>query len=158
MRDESYYDVALICMNGHVVNASTKTSPSHNTPFCEDCGAQTISSCLKCEEDIRGKYHVPLVIGGGYDLPSYCHNCGQPYPWTESKIQTAIDIFVEFGGLDDVALEQTKKDLNNIAKDVPQTELSAMRIKRIWANGTKLAYNVIMEFASKTAAEMLKQP
>jgi hypothetical protein len=33
-----------------------------------------------------------------------------------------------------------------------------MRIKRIWQKYGKIAYNVIMEFASKTAAEILKHP
>jgi hypothetical protein len=90
------------------------------------------------------------------DVPSYCLNCGKPYPWTENKIVAAIQIFAEFGDLDEDEKKTIEQDINNIAKDIPQAELSAMRIKRIWEKYSPVAYNVIMEFASKTAAEILK--
>jgi hypothetical protein len=92
------------------------------------------------------------------DVPSYCSNCGKPYPWTENKIMTAIQIFAEFGNLEEQEKKDIEKDINNIAKDIPQAELSAMKIKRLWGKYGKIAYNVIMEFASKTAAEVLKNP
>jgi len=90
--------------------------------------------------------------------PAYCLKCGKPYPWTENKIKTAIQIFTEFGNLDKTERKTIEDDIKNIAKDVPQAELSAMRIKRIWEKYGRVAYNVIMEFASKTAAEILKNP
>jgi len=90
--------------------------------------------------------------------PAYCLSCGKPYPWTESKILTAIQIFAEFGKLDEEEKKTIKQDINNIAKDIPQSELSAMRIKRMWEKYGKIAYAVIMDFVSKTAAEILKNP
>ncbi len=92
------------------------------------------------------------------DVPSYCRNCGKSYPWTESKIVTAIQILTEFGNLDEKEKETIKQDINNIARDVPQAELSAMRIRQIWKKCSMAGYEIIMEFASRTAAKVLKNP
>ena len=97
-------------------------------------------------------------IVGSCWLPAYCHKCGKPFPWTENKIQTAIQIFAEFGGLDNEEKKTIENDIRNISRDIPQGELAAMRIKKIWQKYGKIAYNVIMEFVSKTAAEILKHP
>src|SRR5438105_3047900 len=88
-RGESWYDVAQICRNGHVVNDSAKQSPQHSTAFCERCGQPTITQCENCHLDIRGDYHIPNVFGGSYDRPAFCIGCGSPYPWTVSAIQAA---------------------------------------------------------------------
>ncbi|GAH33867.1 unnamed protein product [marine sediment metagenome] len=152
------YDVQQVCENGHQINDSCKQYPEHCQKFCDKCGAQTITTCLHCNTEIRGYFIVPGVYGGGADVPSHCHNCGKPYPWTKNKIMTAIQIFAEFGNLDDEEKKNIEKDINNIAKDIPQSELSAMRIKRIWEKYGRIAYNVIMEFTSKTASEILKNP
>jgi len=92
------------------------------------------------------------------DVPSYCPNCGKPFSWTQKRIQTAIQIFAEFGDLKDKEKETIEQDVENIAKDVPEAELSAMRIKRIWKKYGPIAYEAIMEFASRTAAKILKVP
>ena len=91
-------------------------------------------------------------------IPSYCHKCGKPFPWTENRILTAIQLFSEFGNLDEDEKKTIENDIKNIARDIPQSELSAMRIKAIWKKYGKIAYNIVMEFASKTAAEILKHP
>lgn len=154
-----HYDVQQVCENGHQINQCHRSEPQHSQNYCDKCGAKTITKCLQCNSEIRGYYSVPGVIGGGgADVPSHCHNCGKPYPWTQNKIVTAIQIFAEFGNLDEEEKKTIEQDINNIAKDIPQSELSAMRIKRIWEKYGRISYNVIMEFASKTAAEILKNP
>ena len=50
------YDVALICLNGHSINAGSRRSPEFNTSFCTECGQPTIDACPECKEPIRG-YH-----------------------------------------------------------------------------------------------------
>jgi hypothetical protein len=161
------YDVAQICLNGHVVNIFATKDPAHNRKFCPDCGERTVLECPSCRVHIKGYYYVGGdswltgerdKLNRSHRVPQYCHNCGKAYPWTENRIQTAIQIFAEFGGLDDEEKKTIEDDIRNIARDVPQGELSAMRIKKIWQKYGKIAYNVIMEFASKTAAEILKNP
>jgi len=95
-------------------------------------------------------------MGQNLSVPSYCANCGEPYPWTQKKIQTAIQIFAEFGELNEEEKSTIEQDIENIGTDVPETELSAKRIKRIWEKYGPICREVIMEFASRTAANILK--
>lgn len=157
-----YYDVQQVCENGHIRNDTIKYCPEANEEYCTLCGKKTITQCPKCSTDIRGAMLISRPRGRPSPCesltvaPAYCLSCGKPYPWTENKILIAIQIFAEFGDLDKNEKKTIEQDIHNIAKDIPQAELSAMRIKRIWEKYGNIAYNVIMEFASKTAAEVLK--
>ncbi|REJ29274.1 DUF2321 domain-containing protein [Caldibacillus debilis] len=85
------YDIAQICLNGHVVNASYNSYPEHNQKYCVECGAKTIIKCLKCQTPIRGYYHVDTLIDH-YTPPKFCHECGEPYPWTAKALNAAIEL------------------------------------------------------------------
>ena len=157
------YDVQQVCENGHQITGCYSIRELERQKFCKKCGAPTIIACPNCnkeiqgdriEEDFRG-YRNPVESAV---VPSYCPNCGKPYPWTESKIVTAIQILTEFGKLDEKEKETIEQDIKNIARDIPQAELSAMRIKRIWEKCSRAGYEIIMEFASRTAAKVLKNP
>jgi hypothetical protein len=54
MRD-NWYDVAQICLNGHVINDSVKKYPQHNKKFCDKCGVATINNCPNCNTEIQEK-------------------------------------------------------------------------------------------------------
>ena len=165
------YDVQQVCEKGHQITGCCTIHPERHKKFCQECGAATISACPSCSEGIQGdpievrqSWTSPgrrggskMVSGRPVDVPDYCSNCGEPYPWTKNKIVIAIQMFAEFGKLDEEEKGTIEQDIKNIAKDIPQAELSAMRIKRIWENYGEIAYKVIMEFASKTAAEVLKR-
>jgi len=165
------YDIQQVCENGHQITGCSTIYPERQKEFCPKCGAPTLTACPACNKKIQGnriRQHesfldarrgaTTMIPVGRANVPAYCSNCGKPYPWTENKIKTAIQIIEEFGDLSEEEKRTIEQDLNNIAKDTPQTELSAMRIKRIWEKYGIVAYNVIMEFATKTAAEILKNP
>jgi len=167
----SSFDIQQVCENGHQITGCCQIHPERQKKFCPECGAATITACPSCHEKIpgdsikRSESWVDARCGGSKmvceypaDVPAFCQNCGKPYPWTENKIKTAIQIFAEFGGLDEEEKKTIKEDINNIARDIPQSELSALRIKKIWKKYGQLAYNIIMEFSSKTAANILKNP
>lgn len=81
-RDGSWYDVMLVCENGHKITSSLKSSPEYYVERCSKCGTKTLSKCPSCNEDIKGYHHIPGVLGGGsIPIPDYCHKCGKPYPW-----------------------------------------------------------------------------
>lgn len=163
------YDVQQVCENGHQITDCYNIRPEKQKKFCQKCGAATITACPGCGKEIQGaqigvtqswadartgrKTMIPEVHA---DVPSYCLNCGKPYPWTENKIVMALQIFAEFGNLDENEKKTIEQDVNNIAKDIPQAELSAMRIKRILEKCRGAGYEIIMEFASRTAAKILK--
>jgi len=164
------YDVQQVCENGHQITGCYNFCPDERKKFCQECGAATIIACPTCNEKIQGvrievsQSWVDAGRGGSkmfpgrpVDVPSYCSKCGNPYPWTENKIVAAVQIFAEFGDIDEEEKRTIEQDIKNIAKDIPQTKPSAMRIKRILEKCGKVAYDVIIELASKTAAEILKK-
>ncbi|MCX5632218.1 MAG: DUF2321 domain-containing protein [Phycisphaerae bacterium] len=163
------YDVQQVCENGHQITGCYNAKPEDRQKFCQNCGAPTITRCPDCDADIRGaKYEyiqnwIDARRGSSRfqqltypNVPLYCLSCGNPYPWTKNKIITAIQMLTENEQLDEQEKKTIEQDINNIAKDVPQSELSAMRIKRIWEKYGPIAYEAIMEFASRTAAKVLK--
>jgi hypothetical protein len=165
------YDVQQICENGHQITDCYKIRPEKQKKFCDKCGAPTINSCPHCHKEIQGaeiriKEDYPafrtgrseMVPWAHVNVPLYCDNCGKPFLWTENKIQTAIQTLMEFGNLSDDEKKTIEQDINNIARDVPQSELSANRIKRILKNCGMVGSEIIMEFASRTAAKVLKNP
>jgi len=159
----SRYDIQQVCENGHKITGCYTKAPEDRAEFCKKCGAKTIIACPYCHkkipgDELRGDWRGIWNPVNSLDVPCYCTSCGKPYPWTQKKIATAIQIFEEFGELDVKEKKTIKKDIENIAKDVPEAELSARRIKRIWDKYGLLAYEAIMEFASRTAAKILKGP
>ena len=126
------YDVAQVCLNGHVINARSESSPEDNTKYCADCGERTITSCQDCGEKIRGESTAPAFFATGYTdpAPSYCIECGKPYPWTQSKIEA----FRELVGV--LSLNQDNKTvlldgITHITRDTPRTEVVCAKFSRI---------------------------
>ena len=157
------YDIQQVCENGHQVIGCYSIRAEKRQDFCQKCGARTIIACPTCKKEIQGD-RIQTDWGGNWnsiesaDVPSFCRNCGEPYPWTKNKIMTAVQTFVEFGNLDENEKKTIEEDISNIARDVPQTELSARRLNRIWKKCGNVGYELIMEFASRTAAKVLKNP
>ena len=155
----SRYDVAQICLNGHEINSRARTSPEYNQNFCDQCGEETIKQCKNCNEPIRGEFIGDgMIIGGGfYDVPSYCHNCGKPFPWIESSINSAKEVLE----LDDKISEEDKEKLissiREISKDSPKTELNALKIKKIAKKLGKDTYDVFYKIAIDVGTEIAKK-
>lgn len=84
--NQSWFDTMQACLNGHVITSMAKTHPENLKKRCPDCGAETITQCPKCEAEIQGYEHIPGVAHiGSSGPPAYCHECGEPYPWTKDK-------------------------------------------------------------------------
>jgi hypothetical protein len=154
------FDVAQICLNGHIVSEYAGTDPSYGGPFCTQCGAATIEACPKCNAPIRGHYHTPGVISfQSIALPSYCHACGEPYPWTPEKIRAALELWVEESSATPEDAKQFQETLTELAKDSPRTQLAASRFKKAM---TKVANpvasgirDIIVDIISETAKKAI---
>lgn len=128
MRDRSY-DVAQICLNGHVINTRSEGSPDHNTKHCADCGEKTITSCRDCGGKIRG------ALSGVYNLgsdpaPGYCTECGKPYPWTQSKIEAFQDL-VDLSSLNQDSKTILLDGIIYVIRDTPKTEAVCAKFAKI---------------------------
>lgn len=159
------YDVMQVCENGHKITGCFDTKPERRKDFCDRCGEKTITACPNCDKEIQGDRLKELYDGSWLqdkrvNTPSYCPNCGEPYPWTTRKRrkEESIQAFIESGKLDEEEKKTVGEDIENISKNIPDTEPSAIRIKKIWKKYGPIAYEAIMEFASRTAAKILKGP
>jgi hypothetical protein len=162
------YDTQQVCKNGHQITDGYDIYPEQRKEFCPDCGEATLTNCPDCDGNVQGgQFEVVTDWNGSQrynrvakpaDVPSYCMNCGKPYPWTQKKIVTAIQILTEFGDLEASEKETIEQDVENIARDVPESELSAGRIARVLKRCGRVGYGVIMELASSTAAKILRDP
>lgn len=155
-----YYDVAQICLNGHVINSSARGFPQHNQKFCDKCGAATIMECPSCKASIQGYYHMDNVValGGEPAAPAYCHNCGKPYPWTDTRIKAARELAQEF----DISSEDKEiltESIVDIISDSPRTTLGATRFKKIMVKvgkeGTAALKNVLVDIVSEAVKKTI---
>lgn len=91
------YDTQQVCLNGHQITARYHKSPELRKDFCDLCGKETIIACPQCDSEIKGAYEVPGVVALGFStsVPEYCHNCGEPYPWSkDEKEENQSSIFL----------------------------------------------------------------
>lgn len=151
------YDVAQICLNGHVANSYTVNRPQFSKKFCDKCGAETIASCLQCNSPIRGGYW-----GGGlsgYTVPAFCINCGQPFPWTQAKLQAAHELAEELDTISEQDRAMLQKSIDELIKDTPSTSVAATRFKKIMVKagqGTASMFReILVDVLSETARKVL---
>jgi hypothetical protein len=80
--DRDWTDTMQVCENGHLITWFACSQPDSQKKRCPECGATTLMSCPKCNSQIPGHRHMAGV--GCIDTgppPSFCENCGDPYPW-----------------------------------------------------------------------------
>ena len=154
-----WYDTAQICLNGHVITSSSKTSPIFKRQFCDKCGAATITECPKCGANIRGYYHFPgdFTSGSTYRVPKFCPDCGAAYPWTESSLKAAHDLANEIKQISDEERDILTQSLDELVKDTPQTEVAAIRVKKIVSKADTEAANALREILSGILSETTKR-
>jgi hypothetical protein len=154
-----YYRNAAICINGHVESTSAELTPA--TPFCDKCGGKVITDCPSCQKGIRGYYYVEGVIsfGDNYSPPSFCFNCGKPFPWTAAKIAAGKELADEIENLSGEDRDKLKQALEDVSSDGPRTSLGAARLKKLLGNATsavgKAAWKIAIEVATETAKKTL---
>ncbi|ABA90275.2 protein of unknown function DUF2321 [Syntrophotalea carbinolica DSM 2380] len=155
---DSYYDVAQICINGHVINSMAKDYPQSNQKYCSDCGEETITACPSCGSNIRGHYHVPGVISfSNFHAPSYCFNCGSPYPWTAIRLEAAAELADELDGLTTDEKEKLKSSLPDLVKDGPKTVVAETRFKKIIKKAGADAYEGMKTILVDVVSETVKK-
>lgn len=152
------YDVAQVCLNGHVITERAKYSPEHLTKFCDRCGEATTMICAECSTSIRGEYlSRTLVVGGGEPTPpAFCHNCGKPYPWTQAGIRAAQELTAELMELTPEERDQLAKTLPDLIRDTPRTGLAAARFKRLVTKAGPVAVAAFGKILANFAAEGAK--
>jgi len=158
--EETWYDTAQICLEGHMVNSCAESQPESNKNFCSKCGAATILACSKCSAKIKGHAHISGVISTREHKPEkFCDSCGHPYPWSESRLKAALDLAAELDGLTDQDRDDLRKSLPDLLRDVPNTPVAATRFKKIFlkvkGKGGELIWDIIKSVASAEATKII---
>lgn len=161
------HSTAQVCLNGHMVTTSTQLYPLHQENFCSECGAKTITKCQNCGAEIHGSYYDDEVdiayhyLGGEPDLEpdAYCYNCGKPYPWTETALNSAKLLIQEEAELNEELKESLVQSLPDIIAETPGTNLAITRVKKfIKATGGFSAdamRQFVIDFGCELAVRML---
>lgn len=126
--------MAVICTNGHVLNAAALAYPDPDAAFCDRCGSPALSRCPSCAAPIRGEFHISGMLSlSPYSMPAYCHACGSAYPWTEERLAGAALLADEMDQLSTWEREQLKESIRAVACDAPTSAAHVARLKRLLA-------------------------
>lgn len=97
-----------------------------------------------------------VVSIGSYDLPSFCFQCGSPFPWTTRRQQTAIDLFSdEVNNADDCQLFE--ESIRQVLCDTPQAQLASNRVVRLLAKVGKGTAQAIRDVLVDVVSEAAKK-
>lgn len=147
-----YYNYATICLNGHV----SSSYDSNYTKHCKTCGTTTISSCQTCNVSIQGMFTNTnvAVLGRRYKKPSYCHNCGEAYPWTTRIIENAIEILALDEKLSPENKELVKLALPDLLVEKPATPVAIAKYRKIIPKAATYVQdglkNILIDVVSET--------
>lgn len=153
------YDIAQICLNGHVINSATQKMPHRSQPHCDECGAKTITKCPDCEASIRGSYLSPRRYAQIFDIsaPSFCINCGQPFPWTRAKLEAAKEMALEIDGLNDKEKSILAESLDDLVSETPRSALAVTRVKKLLSKVGVDAYEVLRKLLVDITSEAIRK-
>jgi len=153
-----HYGNAQICLNGHVIT-SIGNDPQFLKKFCSECGAETIMNCKNCNAAIKGLYIGDSFGFPDYHAPSFCDNCGQPYPWTQSKKQAASELIDFADQLNATEKDELKGSIDDLIKDTPKTALAQMKFKKYASKaGSEIAKglkDILIDIVSETVKKSI---
>lgn len=151
------YDVALVCLNGHAINDSAGRSPEFNKKFCKQCGAAAMRDCPSCRSPIQGRYHVAGFLDLEQWRPhAYCHECGTPFPWTESRLRAAAEL-IDLSDATPADKETLKRDLPALVGDTPQAQVAGARMKKFMLGAGKQVADGLKQVLVEVLAEAAKR-
>lgn len=150
-----YYNEATICVNGHEINLYRANAQ----PYCEKCGAKTISFCKHCNQPIHGEYECKdfADLAVGYHKPYYCWNCGKPYPWTERIIENAIEILALDETLSESDREMIKNAIPNLIVETPDTPISVAKYSKGLNNAADFVKSSLRQLLVDVVSETIKK-
>lgn len=150
-------DIAQICLDGHIINPCVNTFPKYNKKFCDKCGKEVIDECTHCEVKIQGN---PFIRNRNNIAPAFCHKCGEPYPWTETKNKVTEELIQELEEISEDDKMILTKNINDIIIETPETNLAVIKIKKIFKKYgepvRKILYKAFIDIASETTKKLIK--
>ncbi len=154
------YLTALICLNGHIATErlEEETDPE---PFCEKCGAGTISECPNCHKRIRGQVEDSGFIGS-VQPRAHCRDCGSAFPWRQRALDAfneAVRLRQELEEIDADEAQSIREFASGVAEGNATDESTRLAFK-LWAKkhgvvAAKAFLGPMVDFASTTIAKTI---
>lgn len=117
------YEIAQICLNGHLITSNVELNPQFKKDFCNRCGEETICYCLNCKHPIKGNYHSSTVKGFldnlNYNIPKFCDICGKSFPWFKNKLVCAYKYVEQLDCLNTEEKADLKYSITEFVKETP---------------------------------------
>jgi hypothetical protein len=160
---EPYYDIAQVCVGGHMVNYHSLETPQHDKPFCPSCGRPTTKECQNCHAQIQGEYQVPnsTAVFVGFSAPergpNFCHACGSSYPWTEEAIESAQLLAEELDMLDEPDRQALAMLIPDLVHEGPRTAAATVRFRRLVAKAGEAVPGLMKDLLVNVAAESARR-
>ncbi|MBX9679698.1 MAG: DUF2321 domain-containing protein [Gemmataceae bacterium] len=160
-----FFDVSLICLNGHMINDKARHEPEYNSPFCETCQAATISKCPACKQDIRGREYeeksgymgqTDILEGYPCTVPPNCRLCGGEFPWTEAKRKAALEMFAEQIA-EEAERQQFERNLADAMNDTPRAGVAGKLLAKQLKGAGSFLQTFVVEIVSETAKKILME-
>lgn len=170
MPTEKYYP-GYICENGH-----EQMNESNN--YCPDCGAKIFNRCEHCDDVIKRGYNdgEPIFANpynpdelSGYEhfqipfddfkVPNYCHNCGEPYPWTEKFLREYKEILeLQTEDMDKIIQENIYKATEEAIKQKftkNSTIILGLHLKKLAPQVKGIMINLLNSVATSEVIDLL---
>lgn len=171
-RIPAHYDVAQVCLNGHMINDTYQSRPEFSKRFCPLCGAKTITACPACEEPIQGAVQSQFSMRGSRYLnrpptlqtmtsrasvPIYCHNCGKRFPWTAERIAAAQALAEELDELSAAEKLLLQSSIDDLVSDTPKTTVAVARFKKLMSKTGRQAAEGFKSVLIDVVTEVVKK-
>jgi hypothetical protein len=156
------FDVAQICLNGHLITDEYNGSPERRKNYCDRCGEKTIFECPCCNQKIRGDYFFFRSLNRlksnqfHRQFPYYCDNCGEPFPWTIRKLEAIRDIVKELK-ITKNEKELLDTSLQNLVRDTPGSPAAVLKWKKVLSKVEETAYKTIEKLFIEIMSETVKK-
>jgi hypothetical protein len=87
--------------------------------------------------------------------PAYCHNCGEPYSWTASRLEAAKELVQLSTTIDESAKEEVFEAIIATTTGTAKVSVGAERLKKYWPVLGKTLQDVVTNVLSETAKKIL---
>jgi hypothetical protein len=115
-------------------------------------------ACPGCSTVIRGYYNVPgVIVFFDYSKPSYCYNCGKPFPWTAASLEAASELVDDLEALSQEEKQQLKESFPDLVRDTPRTAVAEGRFKRLTKKAGAEAVGAMRSILVDVVSEAVKK-
>ena len=152
------YKIARVCLNGHLITNNIDADPVFaEQKCCTICGSEAISYCSHCNAEIRGAYSNGFRIDfEDKTVYAYCHNCGNPYPWTEASLEKAEMIIVKLAGVSKKTKKELSKSFKDLMQETPGTEYAILLAKQALSVCKSTAKEALIGIITELACAAVK--